>query len=335
MSSLWLFPAGLLLLLAPTVMEAARQAVQVFGTSVLPALFPMMVLGGLMGKGLGHSRRRGLLLTVFAFCAGSPAAARQAAILHKCSPFCRDRRIPLLCMTGVMSPMFFVGCLGAGLGNRAGWQLLLCHWAAALAAGAVCAFCCRCRFTGRTGQEAPINTDSRHPAADPTAEGTLRSLPAVIGEAAQALLSVLGAMMLFAILAALLRTLLTGLFPRWAKGNSGAICLLWALLEVGGGSLALLGQGAPPWLLCGLCSFGGLSIWLQNLLFIGHMIRPTELLCWRMLHGALGALFGFIVFHVFPAVPAAAASAPLPVGRGLQLSLLLLTALALPRLRAS
>mgnify|MGYP003309618947 CR=1 FL=1 len=142
-------------------------------------------------------------------------------------------------------------------------------------------------------------------------------------------------MMLFAILAALLRALLTGLFPRWAKTNSGVISLLWALLEVGGGSLALLGQGAPPWLLCGLCCFGGLSIWLQNLLFIGHMIRPTELLFWRLLHGALGVLFGYFVFRFFPAVPAAAAFTPMPAGKGLQLSLLLLTALALPRLRAS
>lgn len=333
MSSLWLFPAGLLLLFAPTVMEAARQAVQVFGTSVLPALFPMMALGGLMSKGLGRSRRKGLLLTVFAFCAGSPAAARQVAILHKCSPFCRDRLLPLLCTTGVMSPMFFVGSLGAGLGSRAGWQLLLCHWAAALATGAVGAFCCRC--TGCASREAPKSTGSEQPSADSKTDPRSGSLPAVIGEAAQALLSVLGAMMLFAILAALLRALLTGLFPGWAKANSGVVSLLWALLEVGGGSLALLKQGAPPWLLCGLCSFGGLSIWLQNLLFIGHMIRPTELLCWRLLHGALGALFGFFVFRVFPAVPAAAASAPLPAGGGLQLSLLLLTVLALPRLRAS
>ena len=57
---------------------------------------------------------------------------------------------------------------------------------------------------------------------------------------------------------------------------------------MGGGAHALLDASAAPDLplLCALCSFGGLSIWMQNLLFLGKSIRPGKLLLLRLLHGA-------------------------------------------------
>ena len=65
--------------------------------------------------------------------------------------------------------------------------------------------------------------------------------------------------------------------------------VLWAMLEIGSGAKAVIDAfGTPPTaLLCGLCSFGGLSIWLQNLLFVGESIRPVRLLGMRALHGAV------------------------------------------------
>ncbi len=337
MHGIWLLLSGVVLLFSSQAMDAARQALQVFGASVLPALFPMMVLGALAGSGQRPGHRRTFSLVLFGFCAGSPASARQASLLHQCSPFSRRQLLPLLCMSGVMSPMFFVGSLAELLGSAAGWLLLLCHWAAALATGGIC------RWLYRKKVHCSEQPASVHPPAQantpsaPNANtgGLSAALPAAISSAAQALLSVLGAMMLFAILAALVQSLLARLFPRWAASHSLLLSLIWALMEVGGGSLALAGQGAPPWLLCGLCSFGGLSIWLQNLLFIGQMIRPTELLGWRMLHGALGALFSFLALHFLPATLATVAAAQASPGHVPWLALILLTALALPRLRAS
>ena len=95
-------------------------------------------------------------------------------------------------------------------------------------------------------------------------------------------------MMLFSILAALFRQGLSALLPGWAASHPELPAIFWAVLEVGGGAHALLDASAAPDLplLCALCSFGGLSILMQNLLFLGKSIRPGRLLACRLLHGA-------------------------------------------------
>ena len=60
------------------------------------------------------------------------------------------------------------------------------------------------------------------------------------------------------------------------------------------------GRRPPMALLCALCSFGGLSIWLQNLLFVPECVRPAKLLCMRMLHGALSGGLALLIFTLFP-----------------------------------
>jgi hypothetical protein len=104
-------------------------------------------------------------------------------------------------------------------------------------------------------------------------------------------------MMLFAAVSALFRTLLDRLWPALPEACPLLPAVLWAVLEIGGGTFAVLDCFAQPplWLLCALCSFGGLSLWLQNLLFIGKMIRPAELLFWRALHGAVSGLCCYIL----------------------------------------
>ena len=95
-------------------------------------------------------------------------------------------------------------------------------------------------------------------------------------------------MMLFSILAALFRQGLSALLPDWAAAHPEFPAILWAVLEIGGGAHALLDVSAAPDLplLCALCSFGGLSILMQNLLFLGKSVRPGRLLACRLLHGA-------------------------------------------------
>lgn len=293
MLAIWLFLAGSLLLFSREAMEAATKAAQVFCSSVLPSLFPMMVLGGLAESATTELRGRKLFLVLFGFCAGSPASARQAALLHHCSPFSPGELMPLLCMCGVMSPMFFTGTLGTRLGGGTGWLMLLAHWMGALATGCLCHLACYRRHTAETVGSYPRAAPNQSP------RRLTEALPAAVSAAGQSLLSVLGAMMLFSIVATVVRALLGHLFPAWLEGNHLTVALLHAVLEVGGGSFAMLEAGAKPWLLCALCSFGGLSIWLQNLLFLGNMIRPAELLCWRMLHGALSGLccFALLLLH--------------------------------------
>lgn len=236
-----------LLLGAQWAMDAAREAAQVFVDGVLPALFPMMVLGRLAGGG-----KSALGDVAFGWLAGSPAAAQRAA-----------GRDWLLAITGVMSPMFFLGTLTRWTGN-AGlclWMLIM-HWAGA---GIASLFRVRCALPSQKPESAPC------------------TLPQAVSQAASSALSVCGAMMLFSIAAAFLRQMLCGaLSPK-------ALAVLWALLEIGGGAHAVVEAFPdPPWaLLCALCSFGGLSIWLQNLLFLDKSIRPAKLLVVRALHGAV------------------------------------------------
>ena len=95
---------------------------------------------------------------------------------------------------------------------------------------------------------------------------------------------------------------LSFLLPGWAADHPEVPALLWALLEIGGGAHALLDVSPTPDLplLCALCSFGGLSIWMQNLLFLGKSIRPGKLLLLRLLHGAAAYGVCRMLVRLFP-----------------------------------
>lgn len=260
MSGLILGLAMGMLLFSDSVMAAASRAAQVFVSGVLPSLLPMMVLGRLAPGG------GALRAVVFGFASGSPASAQRALTVHT------DRLEPLLAAVGVMSPMFFIGTLAHWTGNAAAcWVMLLCHWGGALLTAGL----------WRLGSR-PFPAEAVLPHAGSP------GLAIAIRDSSQAMLGVCGAMMVFSVAAALLKSLLAWLFPKWVELNGRLLAVLWALMEIGGGTHAVLSAySQPPYaLLCALCSFGGLSIWLQNLLFAGKYIRPGRLLLMRALHGA-------------------------------------------------
>lgn len=331
MQAIWVCGAGLILFFSRQAMEAVQEVAQTFVVSVLPALFPMMVLGGLCNPEKPGTGNRSFLV-LFGFCAGSPASARQAALLYAHRPMARRQFMPLLCMCGVMSPMFFVGSLGGRLGQQAGWLLLAAHWLSALATGMLCIGFYRCKAEDEL---LPAGERPVPPPAASSGTGLLTALPTAVTTAAQALLSVLGAMMAFGIVAAVLRGIAERLFPAWTAAHPDLLAFLWALLEIGGGTFSLLEHAPPLWTICTLCSFGGLSIWLQNLLFVGKMTNPMELLLWRMLHGVLGGICCYLLQKLCPvAVPTAAQAAGAVPGS--LLPILLLVTLAFPnRRRAS
>ncbi|MBP3541550.1 MAG: hypothetical protein J6K72_07045 [Clostridia bacterium] len=281
----WMIFGGacLALLFSGECMAAAVDTAAVFAKSVLPALFPMMVLSSLLGALPGGRGPRWMIFletVCFCFLSGSPASAKRVTELRQ-----KDERFS--CLTaemmgfcGVVSPLFFLGTLQSRLPQGSGLMLLLCHWMAALLTGLLLWRMDRQRRIARTVRE----TSPEEPVS------LLTVLPRAIGQSMQSLLMVLGAMMLFGILAALSRSLVSRLLPpAWQKPELFAV--LWAVMEIGGGGLAVADAfPAPLPLLCGLCSFGGLSIWMQCLLFIGKEIRPGKLLLIRLLHGAMGYL---------------------------------------------
>ncbi len=315
----------LLMALSEPCMAAAQEAAAVFAAGVMPALFPMMVLAGLpMGGGKGHysEKAQGSLLigtVAFGFAAGSPAGARRIAMLQGQGRVSSAQAARLYITTGVMSPLFFLGSMTRWIqAPRACALLLGMHWLAALLTGAIGCLWLPGRagratqasrsFVSASSATSPPPTPSTLPpssTAPSPVPSLLSLLPEAIAGAAQALLSVCGAMMLFSVLMAIIRGLCAWLLPAWAAGHPGLWSVLHSLLEVGGGAYAVI-RGSlylsehSLALLCGLCSFGGLSIWMQNLTFAGESIRPLALLLFRAAHGAIAYGLCRIIFFFFP-----------------------------------
>lgn len=280
----WLFVlAALMLLDSGTVLDAVNGAAGLFVRSVMPALFPMMVLNGLSARLGGREQR--WMTVCFCWLAGSPASAQRLEGLWERGGLAGRELLPMAAATGVMSPLFLVGSLGGRLPNPAGgWLMLTAHWLGALAvAGLTLGLN---HLSRRKTADAALPEERALRPAEPVS--LLTALPDSLRQAGPALLAVCGAMMLFSILAALFRQGLSALLPGWAAIHPELPAIFWAVLEVGGGAHALLDVSAAPDLplLCALCSFGGLSILMQNLLFLGKSIRPGRLLACRLLHGA-------------------------------------------------
>ena len=268
----------MLLVFSGEAAASALSAARCFATGVMPCLAPMMALGKLLPASAESSL---LPAALYGFAAGSPASAQRAAGIAG-----MERRTweSLLCLSGVMSPMFFTGTLAGWLNSRAdGWKLLIIHWAGAALAAAV--WRCLCR----PPQDAPA---SKGNAAPPRV-----SLPQAISQTAQSLVCILGAMVVFAALAGLLQSMLAAAFPRWTARHGAWLAVLHAFLESGGGASALCqSMQKPHAALSAACGFGGLSILLQNMLFLEGRIRPARLAAMRTLHAAFSFALAKIIW---------------------------------------
>lgn len=294
----WLFGlAALMLLDSGTVLDAVNGAAGLFVRSVMPALFPMMVLNGLCARLGGREQR--WMTVCFCWLSGSPASAQRLEGLWERGGLAGRELLPMAAATGVMSPLFLVGSLGGRLPNPAGgWLMLTAHWLGALAAAGLAHGLNH--LSRRKTADAALPEERALRPAEPVS--LLEALPDSLRQTGPALLSVCGAMMLFSILATLFRQGLSALLPDWAAAHPEFPAILWAVLEIGGGAHALLDASAAPDLplLCALCSFGGLSILMQNLLFLGKSIRPGKLLLVRLLHGAAAYGICGLLVRLFP-----------------------------------
>ena len=208
----WLFGlAALMLLDSGTVLDAVNGAAGLFVRSVMPALFPMMVLNGLCARLGGREQR--WMTVCFCWLSGSPASAQRLEGLWERGGLAGRELLPMAAATGVMSPLFLVGSLGGRLPNPAGgWLMLTAHWLGALAVAGLIRLFSRPQTTNPVGPK-------KETLPEPEPVSLLAALPDSLRQAGPALLAVCGAMMLFSILAALFRQGLGG----GAPGISGDI----------------------------------------------------------------------------------------------------------------
>lgn len=226
--------AGAMLAFPGEAMSAAAEALALWARAVAPVLGPFLVCMLML---CSRVRSGVALKTGLGWLCGSPGGARlmQGCGLRGASA------LRAAAMTGTMSPMFFLGAVSAWMGDAAaGRRLLLCHISGALLLGL-------CLPKGeKPGAAAPRPLP----------------LPEALGAAARALLTVAMCMMLGCAAARVAGCA----FPRLPPTAAAA---LQCALEVTGGVKALTALGLPHTgpLVCAACSFGGLSIALQNAAF--------------------------------------------------------------------
>lgn len=271
----WLIPmlcAGAMLLRPEVSLQAAADACALFARSVLPGLYPYMILL-LVALDRLPAQAPYPLLVALGWGAGSPCGAKICAARQGRIDPRALRRLTVCC--GTMSPMFLYGTLGQWLQSpRAGLCILLAVLAGGLAASAAL----------------PGSGESRQPSSA-FSQAAPMSLGAAVEKASITLLTVCGCMVLGNVLSALLPALLPGL-PQGAR--LGIACL--AEVTTGSRALALLPLPLElrVALLSGETGFGALAILLQNRALGPRGLMPLwAQLGFQLLHGLLSALVGY------------------------------------------
>lgn len=295
---LFLLPAALWLLLDASVRDAVATALVLCARSVIPALFPFMVvssmlvalglgellsapLGGLMALyGIGGAGASALVL---GFIGGYPMGGRTAAELYRGRLISRDEAERLLSFCNNANPAFLINVLGTGLFGsfRAGVWLWLIHIAAALTAGLL---------VGRP-RRGDAQRSSRTPAAAFRAVGVSSMFVSSVQTALRSILNVCAFVVVFCVLSLPFRTM---------GGAVGALAS--GLLELFS-TLPLLTPDRTGFVLAaGLAGWGGVSVLCQTAALTadtGLSLRRYAL--GKAVQGLLSALLAFLCSgFVFP-----------------------------------
>jgi len=252
-----------------TVRTAVSEALRLCAGSVIPAMFPFLVVSGLLVslgfgtwlspslagfmEGLFHLPGTAGAALLLGLVGGYPIGARTAAALYRTGQLTEEETCRLLTFCNNANPAFFLGVLGAGVfqSSRAGLYLWLVHVLSALLTGML------------LGRRTSTLRHRRVPPAAPVSSGLARLWVEAVGSALQGILSVCAFVTVFYVLTRPLAALpglwgtlavgLTELFsltPRLAANATGFIlaagCSGWGGLSVLCQTAAMLeGTGLP------------------------------------------------------------------------------------------
>lgn len=325
LSVLLLFLLCLLLTAPARYAEACIQGMALWAKAVLPALFPFLILTGLLTK-LGAAQKLADRLSPLtekiglpgnaAYCllvsllSGYPVGSRTVADLYKGGAITREqaKRMSVLCSTS--GPMFLVGSVGGAMfgSAAAGAVLLAAHLLAVIGVYLALYFAKwrkeRNAPTAMQADRPPTARQSNRPPTAPTSAAGVRLsrpdtdgiLAASVQSGVLTVLCVGGFIAFFSVLmqalsdlhiSAPLERLLS--FPLSAAGSEGAAAGLTAgLLEATQGCASIAASGAPLALpLCAfLVTFGGGSILAQQLAFLtGAGVKAGPFIGIKILQG--------------------------------------------------
>ena len=291
---------ALLLACSAQALAAARDALTLWWSAVLPSLFPFFVLVGLLQDYgmldclcqitcLLFPRSARLKAGIPAFLLGAlsgfPTGARVCAMLGQSglSVYCN------LC-----SPIFLLGVISVNLARDIRLFLPICigHYGSALLL-----FLFSLCFPARDARAAFTNEDAT-PAA-----GVIGR----IGEGMTAMLRIGGCIVFFSVLSALLCEI--GLFPLLGRilAFTGAapdvtVALLTGALEMTTGCAAIATLSLPSPVQAALyaatVSFGGICILAQTLM-VARIERPLRYLAGKALQSALAGMLAFLLAPLF------------------------------------
>lgn len=270
---LLLLPLGMLLmLLSPAaVMDAASAACRLFVTSVMPGLFPYMVLSLMLVSRMPRNMPP-YLITLLGWCGGSPTGARLLA-LRPGMERRQQRRIALSCAT--MSPMFLLGTVGGWLNSPAAGAAVLF---AVILGGYLTGLLVRQGKSAPSSEEAPLSAPA------PLSFGQ------AVEQAARTMLLVCGTMVMLRVFAVFV-----------SQATPWISLPLTTLLEVTTGVAAIADLPLPlplrTGIIAGCTGFGGMAVIMQNrALYPSKLLSLPQQIFWQAVHGvisfvlALGAM---------------------------------------------
>ncbi len=290
-SSVLLAVMALLLLFSTEAAGAVQQGLQLCAGSVIPSLFPFLVLsslffavsGGLSDNFLQRAAAgflgcssTGVGVFFLSLLGGYPVGARLIAQLYRVNQISREEATYLLHFCNNAGPAFLLGFVGLGqfASLRVGVSLYLIHAAVA----AVLALLFRPRTAIFSAKTAPL------PVSRPVCE----SFVSAIGEAGGTMVQICAFVTFFYTVLQLFSSL-TGLFHP----------ILLGLVEITGGLAHLSADRSGFVIACGLAGWGGLSVHCQTAAVLSGTGLPMRgYLQSKLLHGVFSAFVGFFAWRL-------------------------------------
>ena len=301
------------------IISAAKKGLWLWADNVLPSLLPFAIGINILSA-LGVISFIGALLEpvmrplfrvpgcggfalITGMTSGYPMGARTAALLCEDGKLNRDEAQRLMSFANNSGPLFILGALGANMLNniRLGYFILAVHYLSAIINGILFR-----RFGEKGGPYRARGAENLFRRALREMAKTRGRRPAgfgrVLGEsiesAVAAMLQIGGFIIFFCVLVSMLEV--SGALGAGRGLAGGALA---GALEITNGANMIASEPFSPAqiiLLCGVVSFGGLSVHAQSVSFLSKTgVRPWLYILGKLSQGVIAMITGWIFYPFF------------------------------------